>query len=73
MLAFFLQGGGGASTAGAFEVIRDMYRALPGYVAGQEIAGTIVDCAFLAFILGIISIVRFFVARRRRQRALQVA
>lgn len=49
----------------ALETLEGMNRASPEYIVGYAINGAIFDSAFVVVVLTIISIVRFFVRRRK--------
>jgi hypothetical protein len=65
MLALLFLQGTDPNQAAAFQAVRDMNDALPQYIIGHAIATSIFDCIMLTVFLGIISIVRALVRRRK--------
>jgi hypothetical protein len=64
LVLLFLQGTD-PNQAAAFQAVRDMNDALPQYIIGHAIGTSIFDCVMLTVFLGIISIVRALVRRRK--------
>jgi hypothetical protein len=65
LFALWLQAG----TEGAMGALQDMNNSLGPAIVGYNVATTIYDSAFVAVFLGIITIVRHFVSRRRETKA----